>query len=114
MTKKGNRDSLVGSVLVEYWLNSLTFYMAVSCTEKTLTLSRVPDKLKFFEELGGATGYRHVAPALERFDDTKRFKKKVEFLKNGSFIAYGEHGGYLFVLEKDKEGNWEDCREYWS
>lgn len=65
---KTPKDIPMGTVLVQHWCNSSTFYQVVSSTDKSVTVTKIPSKQTRFEHEGGGTGYAYKMPDFERLE----------------------------------------------
>lgn len=65
---KTPKDIPMGTVLVQHWCNSSTFYQVISSTDKSVTLTKIPSKQTRFEHEGGGTGYAYKMPDFERLE----------------------------------------------
>lgn len=64
-------DIPIGTILVQHWCNSSTFFKVVGTSKKSVAVVRMPDKQTRFEHEGGGTGYRYILPdeeALQRIE----------------------------------------------
>lgn len=76
-------DIPIGTILVQHWLNSSTFFKVVGTSKKSVAVVKMPDKQTRFEHEGGGTGYRYILPdeeALKRLETAyKACNKKYGF-----------------------------------
>lgn len=60
------KDIPVGTILTQYWLNSMTYYMVTRTTKKGVEMVEIVDKEIGFDHDGGGTGTRYCMPDLVR------------------------------------------------
>lgn len=69
----------VGTILTQYWLNSMTYYMVTRTTAKTVEMIEMRDIQIWFDHDGGGTGTRWCMPNFEvTFAMQKMYKEFVE------------------------------------
>lgn len=65
------KDIPIGTILVQHWCNSSSFFKVVGTSKKSVAVVKMPDKQTRFEHEGGGTGYRYILPdeeALQRIE----------------------------------------------
>lgn len=65
------KDIPVGTILVQHWCNSSTFFKVVGTSKKSVVIVKMPSKQTRFEHEGGGTGYSYKLPdeeALQRLE----------------------------------------------
>lgn len=108
-TFKTPKDIKIGTILVQHWLNSVSYYEVVRTTEKSVVVAEVPKKHIRFEHEGGGTGYNYVMPDTDkpRYSEEKRIFVKPA--KDGGFYIPGVHRGswcgnmHIWDGEEDSE-----------
>ena len=60
------KDIPVGTILTQYWLNSMTYYMVTRTTNKSVEFVEILDIQIDFDHDGGGTGTRYCMPDLVR------------------------------------------------
>lgn len=65
-------DLKPGTILTQYWLNSMTYYMVLRTTKKSVVLVEVPDIQVSFDHDGGGTGHRYCMPDFARYAGIKK------------------------------------------
>ena len=55
-------DIPVGTILVQHWCNSSTFYKIIGTSKKSVLVVKMPSKQTRFEHEGGGTGYSYKLP----------------------------------------------------
>lgn len=66
------KDIPVGTIITQYWLNSMTYYMVTRTTKKGVEFVEILDRQIGFDHDGGGTGTRYCMPD---FDLTYKFQK---------------------------------------
>lgn len=64
-------DIPIGTILVQHWCNSSTFFKVVGTSKKSVVIVKMPSKQTRFEHEGGGTGYSYKLPdeeALQRLE----------------------------------------------
>lgn len=76
-------DIPIGTILVQHWCNSSTFFKVVGTSSKSVVIVQIPSKQTRFEHEGGGTGYSYKLPdeeALKRLEAAyKACNKKYGF-----------------------------------
>lgn len=73
------KDIPIGTILTQYWLNSMTYYMVTRTTKKGVEFVEILDRQIGFDHDGGGTGTRYCMPD---FDLTYKAQKKYrDFVK---------------------------------
>ena len=73
------KDIPVGTVLTQYWLNSMTYYMVTRTTKKGVEFIEMLDKQIGFDSDGGGTGTRYCLPDfVKTMDNQKKYQHFVE------------------------------------
>lgn len=74
------KDIPIGTILTQYWLNSMTYYMVTRTTNKSVEFVEILDTQIDFDPDGGGTGTRYCMPDLVRTkkeqDTYKAFVKR--------------------------------------
>lgn len=93
------KDILVGTILTQYWLNSMTYYMVTRTTKKMVEFVEIPDIQIGFDHDGGGTGTRYCMPdfvkTFERKGYSNKFLKLTKPAKGGGFYIPGVHSGFM-------------------
>lgn len=64
-------DIPIGTILVQHWCNSSTFFKVVGTSKKSVVIVKMPSRQTRFEHIGGGTGYSYKLPdeeALKRIE----------------------------------------------
>lgn len=69
------KDIPVGTILVQHWCNSSTFFKVVGTSKKSVAVVKMPDKQTRFEHEGGGTGYRYIIPDEEALQKIEKAYK---------------------------------------
>ena len=73
------KDIPVGTILTQYWLNSVTYYMVTRTTKKGVEFVEILDTQVEFDHDGGGTGTRYCMPDfVKTFEVQKTYKDFVE------------------------------------
>lgn len=73
------KDIPVGTILTQYWLNSMTYYMVTRTTKNWVEFVEILDTQVGFDHDGGGTGTRYCMPDFVRtFEAQKAYKAFVE------------------------------------
>lgn len=73
------KDIPVGTILTQYWLNSMTYYMVTRTTKKCVEFVEILDTQVGFDHDGGGTGTRYCMPDFVRtLEAQKAYKAFVE------------------------------------
>ena len=73
------KDIPVGTILTQYWLNSMTYYMVTRTTKKWIEFVEILDTQVDFDHDGGGTGTRYCMPDFVRtFEAQKAYRGLVE------------------------------------
>ena len=79
------KDIPVGTILVQHWCNSATFYKIIGTTNKSVLMVKMPSKQTRFEQEGGFTGYSYKLPdedAYKKIEPAHITNEVWEKLKN--------------------------------
>ena len=73
------KDIPVGTILTQYWLNSMTYYMVTRTTKKWVEFVEIFDTQVEFDHDGGGTGTRYCMPDfVKTFEAQKAYRGLVE------------------------------------
>lgn len=73
------KDIPVGTILTQYWLDSMTYYMVTRTTKKWVEFVEILDTQVGFDHDGGGTGTRYCIPDFVRtFEAQKAYQGLVE------------------------------------
>ena len=73
------KDIPVGTILTQYWLNSMTYYMVTRTTKKCVEFVGILDTQVGFDHDGGGTGTRYCMPDfVKTLEAQKAYKTFVE------------------------------------
>ena len=73
------KDIPVGTILTQYWLNSVTYYMVTRTTKKCVEFVEIFDTQVGFDHDGGGTGTRYCMPDfVKTFEAQKAYRGLVE------------------------------------
>ena len=73
------KDIPVGTILTQYWLNSMTYYMVTRTTKKWVEFVEIFDTQVGFDHDGGGTGTRYCMPDfVKTFEAQKAYRGLVE------------------------------------
>ena len=93
------KDIPVGTILTQYWLNSMTYYMVTRTTKKMVEFVEIPDTQVGFDHDGGGTGTRYCMPdfvrTFERKSYSNKFLKLTKPAKGGGFYIPGVYKGFM-------------------
>lgn len=93
------KDIPVGTILTQYWLNSMTYYMVTRTTKKMVEFVEIPDIQIGFDHDGGGTGTRYCMPDFVKTFECKgcsnKFLKLTKPAKGGGFYIPGVHSGFM-------------------
>lgn len=93
------KDIPVGTILTQYWLNSMTYYMVTRTTKKCVEFVDIFDTQVGFDHDGGGTGTRYCMPdfvkTFERKGCPKKILKVTKPAKGGGFYIPGVHSGFM-------------------
>ena len=73
------KDIPIGTILTQYWLNSMTYYMVTRTTKKGVEFVEIRDTQIDFDHDGGGTGTRYCMPDFVRTFEAQ--KKYQDFVK---------------------------------
>lgn len=77
------KDIPIGTILVQHWLNSISYYKITKTSEKSITIIEVPKKSIDFDHDGGGTGTNYVMPDLDRLtqldEEFGKLEKEIGF-----------------------------------
>ena len=62
---KSPEDIPIGTILVQHWCNSSTFFKVIGTSKKSVLIIKMPSKQTHFEHEGGGTGYSYKVPDEE-------------------------------------------------
>ena len=62
---KSPEDIPIGTILVQHWCNSSTFFKVIGTSKKSVLIIKMPSKQTRFEHEGGGTGYSYKVPDEE-------------------------------------------------
>ena len=93
------KDIPIGTILTQYWLNSMTYYMVTRTTKKMVEFVEIPDIQIGFDYDGGGTGTRYCMPdfvkTFERKGCSNKFLKLTKPAKGGGFYIPGVYKGFM-------------------
>ena len=93
------KDIPIGTILTQYWLNSMTYYMVTRTTKKMVEFVEIPDIQIGFDHDGGGTGTRYCMPdfvkTFERKGCSNKFLKLTKPAKGGGFYIPGVYKGFM-------------------
>lgn len=103
-------DITVGTILVQHWCNSSTFFKVIRTTKKSVLIIKIPSKQTHFEHEGGGTGYSYKVPDEEMLRNVeaayKACNKKYGFdVLKGTLDQFDEAKR---IAEANKENFWDD------
>lgn len=73
------KDIPIGTIITQYWLNSMTYYMVTRTTKKGVEFVEILDRQIDFDHDGGGTGTRYCMPDFVRTAEAQ--KKYQDFVK---------------------------------
>ena len=77
------KDIPVGTILTQYWLNSVTYYMVTRTTKKCVEFVEIFDTQVGFDHDGGGTGTRYCMPDFLCKGCSKKILKVTKSSKGG-------------------------------
>ena len=93
------KDIPIGTILTQYWLNSMTYYMVTRTTKKMVEFVEIPDIQIGFDHDGGGTGTRYCMPdfvkTFEHKGCSNKFLKLTKPAKGGGFYIPGVYKGFM-------------------
>ena len=89
------KDIPVGTILTQYWLNSVTYYMVTRTTKKCVEFVEIFDTQVGFDHDGGGTGTRYCMPDFLCKGCSKKILKVTKPAKGGGFYIPGVHKGFM-------------------
>ena len=93
------KDIPIGTILTQYWLNSMTYYMVTRTTKKMVEFVEIPDIQIGFDHDGDGTGTRYCMPdfvkTFERKGYSNKFLKLTKPAKGGGFYIPRVHKGFM-------------------
>lgn len=110
MEFKSPEDIPIGTILVQHWCNSSTFFKVVGTSKKSVLVVKMPSKQTHFDHEGGGTGYSYKLPdeeALRSLEDAyKACNKKYGFdVLKGSREQFDKAKK---IAKAKKENFWDD------
>ncbi len=107
---KSPEDIPIGTILVQHWCNSSTFFKIVGTSKKSVLVVKMPSKQTHFEHEGGGTGHSYKLPdeeALKSLEAVyKDYNKKYGFdLLKGTKDQYDKA---KMVAKANNQSFWED------
>ncbi len=106
------KDIPVGTILTQYWLNSMTYYMVTRTTKKMVEFVEIPDIQIGFDHDGGGTGTRYCMPDFLCKGCSKKILKVTKPAKGGGFYIPGVHSGFMCDPMRLWDGTPDS--EYWG
>ena len=110
------KDIPIGTILTQYWLNSMTYYMVTRTTKKMVEFVEIPDIQIGFDHDGGGTGTRYCMPdfvkTFERKGCSNKFLKLTKPAKGGGFYIPGVYKGFMCGPMRLWDGTPD--HEYWG
>ena len=85
------KDIPIGTILTQYWLNSVTYYMVTRTTKKCVEFVEIFDTQVGFDHDGGGTGTRYCMPDFLCKGCSKKILKVTKPAKGGGFYIPGVH-----------------------
>lgn len=77
------KDIPIGTILVQHWCNSSSFFKVIGTTNKSVLVVKMPSKQTHFDHEGGGTGYSYKLPdeeAMQKLEDAyEAYNKKYGF-----------------------------------
>ena len=107
---KSPEDIPIGTILVQHWCNSSTFFKVIGTSKKSVLIVKMPSKQTRFEHEGGGTGYSYKVPDEEMLRNVeaayKACNKKYGFdVLKGTREQFNEAKR---IAEANKENFWDD------
>ena len=107
---KSPEDIPIGTILVQHWCNSSTFFKVIGTSKKSVLIVKMPSKQTHFEHEGGGTGYSYKVPNEEMLRNVeaayKACNKKYGFdVLKGTREQFNEAKR---IAEANKENFWDD------
>ena len=107
---KSPEDIPIGTILVQHWCNSSTFFKVIGTSKKSVLIIKMPSKQTHFEHEGGGTGYSYKVPDEEMLRNVeaayKACNKKYGFdVLKGTREQFNEAKR---IAEANKENFWDD------
>lgn len=107
---KSPEDIPIGTILVQHWCNSSTFFKVIGTSKKSVLIIKMPSKQTRFEHEGGGTGYSYKVPDEEMLRNVeaayKACNKKYGFdVLKGTREQFNEAKK---IAEANKENFWDD------
>ena len=107
---KSPEDIPIGTILVQHWCNSSTFFKVIGTSKKSVLIVKMPSKQTRFEHEGGDTGYSYKVPDEEMLRNVeaayKACNKKYGFdVLKGTREQFNEAKR---IAEANKENFWDD------
>lgn len=113
------KDLPIGTILTQYWLNSMTYYMVTRTTKKGVEMVEIADTQIAFDHDGGGTGTRYCMPDFVRTEAVRA--KYQDFVKRNGVDIFnlGKNESWpkdwfegLSKEEKDAYFDFHNCRGY--
>ena len=107
---KSPEDIPIGTILVQHWCNSSTFFKVIGTSKKSVLIVKMPSKQTRFEHEGSGTGYSYKVPDEEMLRNVeaayKACNKKYGFdVLKGTREQFNEAKR---IAEANKENFWDD------
>lgn len=103
-------DIPVGTILVQHWCNSSTFFKVVGTSKKSVLVVKMPSKQTHFDHEGGGTGHSYKLPDEEALRELEAAYKACN-KKYGFDVLKGTHEQFeeaKKIAKAKKENFWED------
>ena len=68
---KSPEDIPIGTILVQHWCNSSTFFKVIGTSKRSVLIIKMPSKQTHFEHEGGGTGYSYKVPDEETLQNVE-------------------------------------------
>lgn len=107
---KSPEDIPAGTIMVQHWCNSSTFFKVIGTSKKSVLVVKMPSKRTHFDHEGGGTGYSYKMPDEETLKNVeaayKACNKKYGFdVLKGSREQFDEAHK---LAKANNENFWDD------
>lgn len=99
-------DIPVGTIMVQHWCNSSTFFKVVGTSKKSVLVIKMPSKQTHFDHEGGGTGHSYKLPDEETLNELEAAYKACN-KKYGFDVLKGTHEQFETAKSKN-ESFWDD------
>ena len=107
---KSPEDIPIGTILVQHWCNSSTFFKVIGTSKRSVLIIKMPSKQTHFEHEGGGTGYSYKVPDEETLKSVEAAYKACN-KKYGFDVLKGTRDQFdeaKKIAEANKENFWDD------